>query len=88
MTQPPMLEVCFVAGRTFDAGHPLSPATDCFLDFHLINLNPQLSRQEWHPHQWSRELPDGSSLLKLRRVDQTERLLDIPPQGKRMPNRA
>ncbi len=65
-------------------GQDRPPAPGCFLAFRLINVRPELSREEWHPYQWSHKLPNGGLMLKPRRLDPTERLLDRPPQGGRM----
>jgi predicted DNA-binding transcriptional regulator YafY len=45
---------------------------------------PWTSREEWHPEQQGRWLPDGSWELKLPYVDETELVMDILRQGEQV----
>jgi predicted DNA-binding transcriptional regulator YafY len=51
----------------------------------LLRFNPQAaqwaSREEWHPEQVGRSLPDGSFELRLPYVDATELAMDVLRQG-------
>lgn len=42
---------------------------------------PWISREEWHPEQQGRWLPDGGYELKLPYVDETELVMDVLRQG-------
>ena len=45
---------------------------------------PWISREEWHPEQQGRWLPDGSWELELPYVDETELVMDILRQGEQV----
>ncbi len=51
----------------------------------LLRFGPQaapwISREEWHPEQQGRFLPDGSWELRLPYVDETELVMDLLRQG-------
>ncbi len=45
---------------------------------------PWISREEWHPDQQGRWLPDGAYELKLPYVDETELVMDVLRQGEQV----